>query len=123
MIFVVWIGKSFQHAVKTVDSAAVFRWTRELSARALGVGHTRFGRQNLLNGERMLPTVAEIIDIARLCPDLVQHLSEACVVLVERGRFAHKRFVRIGNAEPALANEELVQVVVLPAQGGLHRVM
>ena len=83
-----------------------------------GVSHTWLGVGEALNGDRVLPAIAKIVEVPeRLGADILKHVVEECLACVERAISAP---VGIGLTPAYAPGADFVEVTVGPAHRGLN---
>ena len=97
-------------AGRTTD---IFRWSGIGASQTHGEGQVDTGRQDLLHLDAVLPRIAEVVDIDETLQP-AQGAGERHATLALHGRTPA---IRIGVAEVALADDELVHMSAHPAHG------
>src|SRR5215469_1246629 len=98
-------------APRTTD---VLGWAVALGLDQAGIKHARFGIDQAFDLDRVLPAIAEVVEIPQcLCADVLENVVEP--------RFAsiHEVAAGIGGTPADAARPDLVQMAVGPAHGGL----
>lgn len=122
MLIVRRIADRVQLVVEARHTSTVFRWTMMFAIHAGRIGTPRIGRQYFLDCDPVLPAVAEVVGVNRLCADLDEHAAQA------RGMFAgvgqtHEPFIRVRRPEQRPPDTEVMHVAVFPPHRYLQHVM
>ena len=87
-------------------------------------GYAGFGRQNLLDLDRVLPGISHVVEVGELLDAVGNQLAELDLALVADLQVAPKVVWPLAwVAVPLTTDLELVQVVVVPAHAGLDDVV
>ncbi len=97
-----------------IDAAAILRRAGPLARDQRRVGLLRVERLDLLDDDLVLPIVAEVVDVAEALDAPLDQRAELDVAVVVGGLVARPGIV-VGLTIAAVADLELMQVVVLPA--------
>ena len=103
-------------------TAAILRRAAAADFGQARVDHAGFRICKPLDLDRMLPAVAEVIEILqRLCPEVFEHVAKPGLAGVEK--VVAPIYVGIGRAPSDVARADLIEVGVGPAHGRLDREM
>src|ERR1700752_1612271 len=107
--------EEFAIAPRTTD---VLGWAVALGLDQAGIKHARFGIDQALDLDRVLPAIAEVVEILQgLCADVFEDVAEPSFASIRE--VAGPVCARIGRPPSGAARADLVQMAVGPAHGCL----
>jgi hypothetical protein len=112
MTLVLWVGDRFEKFGIAPGTADVFRWAMSFSVDRAGIWNARYGIGDALYFDRVLPAVAEVLEILqRLDADIRESIGQASLAGVERSVAP----ARIGYAPSHVSSPDLVEMAIDPA--------
>src|SRR5215471_5528319 len=120
MLLVVRISDCVEEVVVSPGAADILRRATSGCGDQARIGHAWDGISDALDADRMLPAVAEVVEVfERSGADVFQRVDEAGLAGIERSVAE----VRIGPAPAYITCMDLVEMAVRPAHGCLqHKV-
>jgi hypothetical protein len=121
VLFVLWVGHSFEKVGVAREPTHIFRGTSPDSPDKTRVCGTRDGIIDFLDLDHMVPVVAKVIDVIDcLGADIFERIQQAGFT---GGQWAIIIAVRIRDAPADAGGPELVKVTVGSAHGGLDHIV